>query len=97
MGEGVRCVNGVDGQGRCTRAGGVIIQPLSRQPAKGLTSCCLVLRMTRFTDIADYDAGETSGNVLNPRSDAGTKRIRPSRPGNTIKLREWCQTAYNIM
>ncbi|VEL27497.1 unnamed protein product, partial [Protopolystoma xenopodis] len=31
----------------------------------------MVLRMTIFIDDADYDAGETFGNVPRPRSDSG--------------------------
>ncbi|VEL34953.1 unnamed protein product, partial [Protopolystoma xenopodis] len=31
----------------------------------------MVLRMARLTDDADYDAGETSGNVPRPRSYSG--------------------------
>ncbi|VEL14560.1 unnamed protein product [Protopolystoma xenopodis] len=36
-----------------------------------LTSCCVVLRVARLTDDADYDAGETPGNVPRPRSHFG--------------------------
>ncbi|VEL23527.1 unnamed protein product, partial [Protopolystoma xenopodis] len=31
----------------------------------------MVLRMARLTDDADYDVGETSGNVPRPRSSSG--------------------------
>ncbi|VEL13612.1 unnamed protein product [Protopolystoma xenopodis] len=49
----------------------------------------------RLTDDADYDAGETSGNVPRPRSDfvndhthngLGTRRVPLSLPTDMIKL-----------
>ncbi|VEL40526.1 unnamed protein product [Protopolystoma xenopodis] len=61
----------------------------------------MVLRMVKLTNDADYDAGETSGNVLRPRSDFGndhadmgprTRCVPLSLPTNMTKLRKQGQT-----
>ncbi|VEL43323.1 unnamed protein product [Protopolystoma xenopodis] len=55
----------------------------------------MVLRMSRLNDDADYDPGETSGNVLRPRSYSGndnaynglrTRCVFLSLPTNVTKL-----------
>ncbi|VEL32660.1 unnamed protein product [Protopolystoma xenopodis] len=57
--------------------------------------------MARLTEDADYDAGETSGNLSRPRSDFGndhaynglrTRCVPLSLPTNMAKLRKQSQT-----
>ncbi|VEL37375.1 unnamed protein product [Protopolystoma xenopodis] len=57
--------------------------------------------MARLTDDADYDAGETSGNVPNLRSDSGnahayyvfrTRCVPLGLPANMTKLQDQGQT-----
>ncbi|VEL31995.1 unnamed protein product, partial [Protopolystoma xenopodis] len=57
--------------------------------------------MAKLTDDADYDAGETSGNVARPRYDFGndhaynglrTRCVPLSLPTNMTKLRKHDQT-----
>ncbi|VEL24595.1 unnamed protein product [Protopolystoma xenopodis] len=63
----------------------------------------MVLRVAKLTDNVDYDDGETSGNVLRPRSDFGidhaynglqTRCVPPSLPANMTKLRKQAQTTF---
>ncbi|VEL24710.1 unnamed protein product [Protopolystoma xenopodis] len=62
-----------------------------------------MLRLTRFTDDADYDSGETSGNLPNARCKAGnnhgnyasrfqTRFLRLGLSDNTAKLLKTGQT-----
>ncbi|VEL23870.1 unnamed protein product [Protopolystoma xenopodis] len=61
----------------------------------------MVLRTARLTDDADYDSGETSGNVPRKRSSSGnldshnglrTRCVPLSLPANMTKLRKQSQT-----
>ncbi|VEL19210.1 unnamed protein product [Protopolystoma xenopodis] len=62
--------------------------------------------MAKLTDDADYDAGETTGNVPRPRSDSGnddaynglrTRCVPLSLPSNILKLRKRGQTTFRLL
>ncbi|VEL27282.1 unnamed protein product [Protopolystoma xenopodis] len=62
--------------------------------------------MARLTDDADYDAGETSGNVTRPRSSSGndhayyvlrTRCVPLCHPTNMIELRKAGQTTFILI
>ncbi|VEL18047.1 unnamed protein product [Protopolystoma xenopodis] len=64
----------------------------------------MVLRMARLPDDADYDAGETSGNVPRTRSYSGnddafngprTRCVSLSLPTHMTELRKQGQTTSN--